>query len=101
LILKPSKNDSRHPVFAMFRPDIPNNYIAERIVRRLSLVVYRSSSFTAEAGSDQLRLPPTNDCVSLACYPEEEKDDFAIYRFYVVKHRQFDLLFGAGSVRSG
>lgn len=101
MILKPSKNDSRHPVFAMFRPDFPHNYIAERIVRRLSLVVYRSSSFTVEAGSDQIHLPPTNDYVNLACYPEEEKDDFAIYRFYVVKHRQFDLLFGAGSVRSG
>ncbi|KAG9191610.1 hypothetical protein G6011_10344 [Alternaria panax] len=50
-----------------------------------------------KATSDQIHLPLTNSYVDLACYSQEEEEDFVMYRFYVVKDCQFDLLFSAGS----
>jgi hypothetical protein len=100
LTLESITNDSRHVVRAIFRPSIANNFIAQKIVRRLGLKMYNASSFTAETTSNRLHLPPTNDYVDLACFSQEGQDDFVTYRFYVVKHCRFDILFGAGSVKS-
>ena len=100
LTLNSSTSDARHVVRAIFRPTVLNNFIAHKIVRRLSLVVYSGSSFTMEATSDRIHLPPTNDYVDLARYSQEGKEEFAICRFYVVKDSRFDLLFGAGSVNT-
>ncbi|CAN9293753.1 unnamed protein product [Alternaria alternata] len=99
LTLNSSTSDTRHVVRAIFRPTVLNNFIAHKILRRLSLVVYSGSSFTMEA--TQSNSPSaTNDYVDLARYSQEGKEEFAICRFYVVKDSRFDLLFGAGSVNT-
>jgi hypothetical protein len=101
LTLNSSTSDSRRVVRAIFRLDVPNNFIALRIVHKLGLVVCKDPRFTMEVSSADIHLLPTDDYVDLACYSLERKSDFIIYRFYVVKHNRFDLLFGAGSVISG
>jgi hypothetical protein len=101
LTLNSSTSDSRRVVRAIFRLDVPNNFITQRIVHKLGLVVCKDPRFTMEVSSAYIHLLPTDDYVDLACYSLERKSDFIIYRFYVVKHNRFDLLFGAGSVISG
>ena len=98
LMLESCTSASRHFVRAIFRPTIANNFIAHKIVRRLSLTVYKSSTSTVETASSRIHLPSTNEYVELACHSQEGKDAFVVYRFFVVKQGRFDLLFGTGSV---
>ena len=97
-MLESCTSPSRHFVRAIFRPTIANNFIAHKIVRRLGLTVYKTSTSTVETTSSRIDLPSTNEYVELACYSQEGQDAFAVYRFYVVKQGRFDLLFGTGSV---
>lgn len=97
-MLESCTSDSRHFVRAIFRPTMANNFIAHKIVRRLSLTVYKSSTSTVETASSRIHLPSTNEYVELACHSQEGKDAFVVYRFFVVKQGRFDLLFGTGSV---
>ena len=98
LMLESCTSDSRHFVRAIFRPTMANNFIAHKIVRRLGLIVYKTSTSTVETASSRIHLPSTNEYVELACHSQEGKDAFVVYRFFVVKQGRFDLLFGTGSV---
>ena len=97
-MLESCTSDSRHFVRAIFRPTMANNFIAHKIVRRLGLTVYKTSTSTVETASSRIHLPSTHEYVELACHSQEGKDAFVVYRFFVVKQGRFDLLFGTGSV---
>jgi len=97
-MLESCTSASRHFVRAIFRPTIANNFIAHKIVRRLGLTAYNTSTSTVETTSSRIHLPSTNEYVELACYSQEGKHAFVVYRFFVVKQGRFDLLFGTSSV---
>jgi hypothetical protein len=100
LTLNSGTSDSRRVVRAIFRPDVANSFIAHRIAHKLGLVVHEHSWSSMEVSSVDIHLPPTKDYVDLGCYPLESKDNSVECHFFVVKHDRFDLLFGAGSVKS-
>ena len=74
------------------------NFISHRIVKRLKLQVHSDPSAAVEATWGLVRIPLTNDYVSLACYLQEG-NRYVTHRFYVVKICSFDLLCSAGLIK--
>jgi hypothetical protein len=98
LSLYSGSSGRRQFVRAIFRPNIPDNFIARRIAQRLELKMHSNCSVVKAVVWGQTPIPPTSDYVDLACYAEGT--NCVTYRFYVVKHCSFDLLFGSDSISS-
>jgi hypothetical protein len=99
LSLSSRTSGQRHIVRAIFRPGVPDNIIARRIVRRLGLTSGCNSAVVKTFSWDRSPLPATSDFVDLACY-SENGNDCDSFRFYVVQGCPFDILFGSDSISS-
>ena len=80
-------------VCAKICPEVKNNWISGRIVRRLSLKTCEIK-LLKEAEYNRKRLISTGKAVDLVC-SQEPSDSACRHRFLIVEHVPFDMLFGA------
>ncbi|CBY01350.1 predicted protein [Plenodomus lingam JN3] len=99
IVLYPKLSNNREVVRAIFRPSIPENFIARRIVRRLKMEIDGHSATAKSLILGETTVSSTTTYVDLACSAENSSKRVT-HRFYIARRCPFDVLFGSQCIRS-